>query len=173
MTPSAATTQPHLHRTNTSGKDIAVPETDKLDDIFALQGELNDAIFKKQNMRGPDGQLLSMDSIQAALARGELGPNGLPNLWLRNYLRALQGEAEEVEQELLWKWWSKDQIDLQNIRVEIVDLMHFLTSLALASGLSANEFHRLYTAKHRVNHNRQDSGYSKETKNEDENRRIV
>jgi dimeric dUTPase (all-alpha-NTP-PPase superfamily) len=150
-----------------------VAEIDKLNDIFALQGELNDAIFKKQNIHSPDGQPLTMEAIKAALARGELGPNGLPNLWLRNYLRALQGEAEEVEQELLWKWWSKDSIDMQNIRVEIVDLMHFLTSLALSAGLSADEFHRLYTAKHRVNHNRQDSGYSKETKKEDENRRIV
>ena len=148
-------------------------EIDKLKDIFTLQGELNDGIFKKQDIRGPDGQLLTMAAIQAALDRGELGPNGLPNLWLRNYLRALQGEAEEVEADLLWKWWSKDRIDLQNIRVEIVDLMHFLTSLALASGLTADEFHRLYTAKHRVNQNRQETGYSKETKNEAENRAIV
>ena len=148
-------------------------ETDKLRDIFTLQGELNDGIFKKQDIRGPDGQVLTMSAIRSALEKQELGPNGLPNLWLRNYLRALQGEATELEADLLWKWWSKDKIDMQNIRVEIVDLMHFLTSLALTAGLSADEFHRLYTAKHRVNHDRQDSGYSKETKNEDENRRIV
>ncbi len=150
-----------------------MPETDKLADIFALQSELNDRIFQKQEMRGPDGQILSMSAIRGALERGELGPNGLPNLWLRNYLRALQGESEELEAEVLWKWWSKDKIDMQNIRVEIVDLMHFLTSLALTAGLTAEEFHRLYTAKHRVNHDRQDKGYSKDTKNEEENRRIV
>ena len=168
-----ADSQNDPRKTTPTVKEIGMAETDKLNDIFALQSELNDAIFKKQDMRGPDGQLLTMEAIQAGLARGELGPNGLPNLWLRNYLRALQGEAAEVEQELLWKWWSKDKIDMQNIRVEIVDLMHFLTSLALTAGLSAEEFHRLYTAKPRVNHDRQDKGYSKDTKNEDENRRIV
>ena len=168
-----AETQTDLSNSNPTTKEIGMAEHDKLNDIFTLQSELNDAIFKKQDMHGPDGKVLTMEAIQAALARGELGPNGLPNLWLRNYLRALQGEAEEVEQELLWKWWSKDSIDMQNIRVEIVDLMHFLTSLALTAGLSAEEFHRLYTAKHRVNHDRQESGYSKDTKNEDENRRIV
>jgi dimeric dUTPase (all-alpha-NTP-PPase superfamily) len=149
-----------------------MPETDKLHDIFTLQGELNDGIFKKQDMRGPDGQVLTMSAIRAALEKQELGPNGLPNLWLRNYLRALQGEATELEADLLWKWWSKDRIDLQNIRVEIVDLMHFLTSLALTAGLSADEFHRLYTAKHRVNQERQEKGYSKDNKDESDNKAI-
>jgi dimeric dUTPase (all-alpha-NTP-PPase superfamily) len=147
-------------------------DADKLRDIFELQSELNDGIFKKQDMHGPDGKLLTMSAIRAALERGELGPNGLPNLWLRNYLRALQGEATELEQDLLWKWWSKDAIDIQNIRVEIVDLMHFLTSLALTAGLTADEFHRLYTAKHRVNQERQDKGYSKATKDESDNKGI-
>jgi dimeric dUTPase (all-alpha-NTP-PPase superfamily) len=148
-------------------------QPDMLHDIFTLQGQLNDGIFKKQDIRGPDGQVLTMAAIQSALDRGELGPNGLPNTWLRNYLRALQGEATEVEQDLLWKWWSKDKIDMQNIRVEIVDLMHFLTSLALSAGLTAEEFHRLYTAKHRVNEKRQDEGYSKTNKNEADNKGIV
>lgn len=150
-----------------------MPETDKLHDIFTLQSELNDAIFKKQNIRGPDGQIVTMSAIRAALERNDLGPNGLPNQWLRNYLKALEGESAELGEELLWKWWSKDQIDMQNIRVEIVDLMHFLTSLALASGMTADEFHRIYTAKHRVNHQRQDEGYSKATKNEQDNKTIV
>ena len=114
-----------------------------------------------------------MAAIQQAVERGELGPNGLPNQWLRNYLRALRSEADELDQELLWKWWSKDRIDMQNIRVEIVDLMHFLTSLALAAGVSADDFHRLYTAKHRVNQDRQDKGYSKDTKDEQDNKGIV
>ena len=149
------------------------PETDKLKDIFELQAHLNDAIFQKQGIRGPDGKVLTTASIHGALEHGELGPNGLPNQWLRNYVKALQEETVELEQELLWKWWSKDKIDLQNIRVEIVDLMHFLTSLAIVSGLSAEEFHRLYTAKHRVNTTRQDQGYSKETKNEADNKGIV
>lgn len=148
-------------------------EADKLSDIFTLQGELNDGIFKKQDIRGPDGQVLTMATIRVALERGELGPNGLPNAWLRNYLRALQEESKELEQDLLWKWWSKDKIDLQNIRVEIVDLMHFLTSLALTAGLSAEEFHRLYTAKHRVNQQRQENNYSKDTKDEKDNKAIV
>ncbi|HEY3321833.1 MAG TPA: dUTPase [Planctomycetota bacterium] len=150
-----------------------MPEIDKLHEIFAAQSELNDGIFKKQDIRGPDGKVLTMAAIREALERGELGPNGLPNQWLRNYLRALQAESAELEDELLWKWWSKDKIDLQNIRVEIVDLMHFLTSLALAAGMTADDFHRIYAAKREVNKQRQENGYSKATKDEKDNKGIV
>ena len=146
---------------------------DKLEEIFAKQSALNDEIFAKQDIRDRDGKVLTMAAIRAGLERGELGPNGLPNLWLRNYLTALKSEAVEIEEELLWKWWSKDRLDMQNIRVEIVDLMHFLTSMALVAGLSADEFHRLYTKKHDVNRQRQEQGYSKATKNEADNKTVV
>ncbi len=146
---------------------------DKLEEIFSLQSHLNDQIFAKQDIRDRDGKVLTMAAIRASLERGDLGANGLVNLWLRNYNAALKAEAVELEEELLWKWWSKDQLDLQNIRVEIVDLMHFLTSLALISGLTPEDFHRLYTKKHAVNQQRQDQGYSKENKNEADNKGVV
>ena len=146
---------------------------DKLEEIFALQSHLNDQIFAKQDIRDRDGKVLTMATIRAALEKEELGANGLVNLWLRNYNAALKAEAVELEEELLWKWWSKDKLDLQNIRVEIVDLMHFLTSLALISGLTPEDFHRLYTKKHAVNQQRQEQGYAKDNKNEADNRGVV
>jgi NTP pyrophosphatase (non-canonical NTP hydrolase) len=146
---------------------------DKLEEIFAKQSALNDEIFATQDIRARDGKVLTMAAIREALQRSELGPNGLPNQWLRNYLTALKSEAGEIEESLLWKWWSKDRIDLQNIRVEIVDLMHFLTSMALVAGLSAEDFHRLYTRKHEVNRQRQEQGYSKATKDETDNKGIL
>lgn len=147
---------------------------DKLDDIFALQEQLNDKIFSKQDVRNPgDAEILSTDSIRKALNGGNLGANGLPNTWLRNYLRALQAEAKELEEDLLWKWWSKDEVDIQNVRVEIVDMFHFLVSLGLAAGLDADDMHRLYTKKHKVNEDRQDSGYSKDTKDGADNKTVV
>ncbi|MCZ7646815.1 MAG: dUTPase [Planctomycetota bacterium] len=146
---------------------------DMLREIFNLQSHLNDEIFAKQDLRDREGKVLSMAAIRQGLEREEFGPNGLVNQWLRNYLAALKAEADEVGEELLWKWWSKDRIDLQNVRVEIVDLMHFLTSMALVAGLSAEEFHRLYTQKHAVNRQRQEQGYSKDTKDEADNRKIV
>lgn len=146
---------------------------DQLEEIFAKQSALNDEIFAKQDLRDRDGKVLTMAAIRAGLERGETGPNGLPNLWLRNYLTALKSEAVEIEEELLWKWWSKDQLDMQNIRVEIVDLMHFLTSMALVAGMTPEAFFRLYTKKHDVNRQRQEQGYSKTTKDESDNKTVV
>jgi len=146
---------------------------DMLREIFDKQSALNDEIFAKQDIRDRDGRVLSMAAIRESLDREELGPNGLPNTWLRNYLKALKSEADEMEDELLWKWWSRDRLDLQNIRVEIADLMHFLTSMALVAGMSAEDFHRLYTRKHEVNRQRQERGYSRSTKDEADNKGVV
>lgn len=49
--------------------------------------------------------------------------------------------------------------DIQNIKVEIIDLMHFLLSMAIAIGLSGEDIYQAYLAKNKVNHIRQDSGY--------------
>jgi hypothetical protein len=46
-------------------------------------------------------------------------------------------------------------------------------SLALVAGLSAEDFHRLYTKKHAVNRQRQEQGYSKDSKDEADNKGVV
>ncbi len=138
---------------------------DKLDQLFALQTELNDRIFAKQDLRGRDGNTLSMQALRAeARSAVPLGPNTDVNAWLGKFLTALDDESRELREELLWKWWSKDHLDLQNIRVEIVDQLHFWISLALTAGLSADEVFQVYVQKNAVNHARQDQNYSRADK---------
>ena len=48
---------------------------------------------------------------------------------------------------------------LQNARVEVIDLFHFLISLAQTLGMSADDVFEAYVKKNAVNHQRQDSGY--------------
>ena len=51
--------------------------------------------------------------------------------WLLNYTRAMQQEMAELTDSVPWKWWAKYQkFDEQNARVEVVDLFHFLISMA-------------------------------------------
>lgn len=145
---------------------------DMLVHIFEIQEQLNDHTFARNNLRTTGGELLTIAAVREALEAQQLGPNDLPNLWLRNYLRALQEEARELERDLLWKWWSKDVIAVQNIRVELVDLLHFLVSLAQCAGLSAEDFYRLYLKKNQVNFQRQEQNYSQATKDESDNRDI-
>jgi len=91
--------------------------------------------------------------------------------WMLNFIRATQQELGELTDSIPWKWWAKYQeFDLQNARVEIVDIFHFVISLAQVAGMSAEDVYTIYRQKNLVNHNRQDSGYV--TKDEEDSRHI-
>ena len=82
--------------------------------------------------------------------------------WILNYTRALQQETAELIDSVPWKWWAKYQkFDEQNAKVEVVDLFHFLVSLAQTLGMTADDVYQAYLKKNQVNHQRQDSGYVK------------
>jgi dimeric dUTPase (all-alpha-NTP-PPase superfamily) len=140
---------------------------DMLASIFRMQTELNDYVFKKNLLTDRQGGVLTMRTIFDSVERGELMVNDLPNTWLSNYSKAMNDELKELGDELLWKWWSRDKIDIQNIRVELIDILHFLISAMVAAGLSAERVFAVYQQKHAVNFTRQDTGYSKVTKSDD------
>jgi len=82
--------------------------------------------------------------------------------WVLNYTRAMTQEIAELTDSVPWKWWAKYQkFDEQNARVEVVDLFHFLISLAQVLGMSADDVFNAYCKKNEVNFKRQDSGYTK------------
>lgn len=148
-------------------------QDDMLSRIFSMQTQLNDYVFENNRIAGPDGTPLTMAAIFDAVNRGELGANGLPNQWLARYARAMRDELNELDEELLWKWWSRDDIDLQNIRVELIDMLHFLVSAMICAGLTPEKVLDVYTQKHAVNIKRQDDGYSRAGKTEEDNRQIT
>lgn len=81
--------------------------------------------------------------------------------WVLNYCRAMSQELAELTDSVPWKWWAKYQkFDQQNARVEVVDMLHFLISLAQVLGMSADDVYAAYVKKNQVNLQRQDSGYS-------------
>lgn len=122
---------------------------DKLDKLFELQSALNERI----GINADD--LSEEDKIK----------------WILNYTRAMQQELSELIDSVPWKWWAKYQkFDEQNAKVEVVDLFHFLISLAQMLGMSPDDLYEAYAKKNEVNHKRQDSGYSK--KDGDDSRHI-
>ena len=122
---------------------------DKMDEIFNLQEKLNTRIGVNINEMNDEDRAK----------------------WILNYIRAMQQELAELTDSVPWKWWAKYQeFDKQNACVEIVDLFHFLISLAQVMGMSADDVYEAYLKKNKVNHNRQDRGYS--SKNEDDSRHI-
>jgi dimeric dUTPase (all-alpha-NTP-PPase superfamily) len=145
---------------------------DMLSKIFEMQTELNNYVFEKNNLKDSSGNTLNMQALLNAVNNNELKVNDLPNQWLSNYSKAMSEEIKELDEDLLWKWWSKDEIDIQNIRVELIDVLHFLVSAMICAGLTPEKVFDVYQQKHAVNLNRQDTGYSKNTKTEDDNKNI-
>lgn len=91
--------------------------------------------------------------------------------WVLNYCRAMSQEIAELTDSVPWKWWAKyQQFDLQNARVEVVDLFHFLISLAQVLGMSADDVFEAYVKKNAVNLQRQETGYTQ--KDETDSRHI-
>ena len=112
---------------------------DKLENIFDLQEQLNRRIGVRMDEMNDEDQAK----------------------WILNYVRAMQQELAELTDSVPWKWWANYQeFDKQNAKVEIVDLFHFLISMAQVMGMSAEDVHQAYLKKNKVNHNRQESGYS-------------
>ena len=90
--------------------------------------------------------------------------------WTLNYCRALSQELAELTDSVPWKWWAKYQtFDKQNARVEVVDIIHFVVSLAQVLGLSADDVFALYMKKNEVNFQRQDSGYAEKDETDNKN----
>lgn len=91
--------------------------------------------------------------------------------WVLNYCRAMSQEIAELTDSVPWKWWAKYQkFDQQNCCVEVVDMLHFLISLAQVLGMSADDVFNAYVKKNEVNFQRQESGYA--VKDEEDSRHI-
>jgi dimeric dUTPase (all-alpha-NTP-PPase superfamily) len=91
--------------------------------------------------------------------------------WTLNYCRAMSQEIAELTDSVPWKWWAKyQQFDAQNARVEVVDLFHFLISLAQVLGMSADDVFAAYMKKNAVNFQRQERGYT--AKDQDDSKHI-
>jgi dimeric dUTPase (all-alpha-NTP-PPase superfamily) len=114
-------------------------ELDQLRELFRMQEALNERIgVHTRGMRQED-----------------------KTKWILNYCLAMRQELAELTDSVPWKWWAKYQkFDEQNVRVEIVDLFHFLISLAQVAGMSADDVFQAYCKKNEVNFKRQESGYT-------------
>lgn len=125
---------------------------DKLQEIFRMQRELNQALGVYTDAMGPE--------------RG-IGGVDLRPRWILNYCRAMSQEIAELTDSVPWKWWAKYQeFDPQNARVEVVDLLLFLVSAAQVLGMSADDVFEAYVKKNKVCHDRQKAGYAVKDQND-------
>ena len=110
---------------------------DKLEQIFELQNALNDELARRRG--------LSFDY----------------ETWMEKLVLAMQDELAELLRELNYKWWKNErELNAEEIKEELVDILHFFVSMCLRSGIDANELYTAYLAKNQENFDRQ-NGISK------------
>lgn len=101
--------------------------------------------------------------------------------WLNDYITAASNELEELRDCTFWKHWCSEAQqgerfaihDLQNARVEVIDLLFFWMSMAQCVGLNAEDVYKLYLQKLGINHQRQDGDYSMKAKTEVDNKSVT
>lgn len=149
-----------------------------LADIWALQAELN-------TKAGFDTLGLGR-ALAEALGEGDAEKDRAARLSVgravKNYLDALTAECHELQECLSWKHWYAEAkqgrqyelSDVQNARVEVIDILFFWVSLCQLLGLTADDVYRLYAGKLKINHRRQDESrtQAEHAEHEDENRTV-
>ena len=105
---------------------------DKLDTIFQMQKQLDDDIVR---LRGLDYPM---------------------DVWMQKEVLAMVSELSEVLDEVNFKWWKNPKdVDADALKNELVDVLHFFTSMCLKSGMAADELFARYQAKNKENFDRQ------------------
>lgn len=90
-------------------------------------------------------------------------PSDVPEILMsqvRMNVLALISELMEMLDETGWKpWASSNHINAEAYKAEIVDAWHFLMNLMILGGMTADDLHAGYLAKHAKNRARQEEGY--------------
>lgn len=97
---------------------------DKLNELFSLQSEL-------------DNRIISERSIEKSLDE-----------WVVGITLAMESEIDEIRREVNWKWWKNEKsINKEALQGDVIDMWHFLISLSLKCGLSAEDVYRIYLGR--------------------------
>ena len=75
------------------------------------------------------------------------------------YLRAVAIEGAEAIEHHGWKWWKKQEKDLPQLQMELIDIWHFVVQASLELNLTPDDILNEYKRKNEINRNRQRNGY--------------
>lgn len=129
-----------------------------LEELWESQAELNktsgfDTMLLGSKLKSTEHK----DVPNAREIRREIG------ISIKNYIDALNAECHELRECLNWKHWYKEAKegyqyeirDLQNARVEVIDMLFFWVSISQLLGLSPDDIIRMYRQKYEINLRRQ------------------
>jgi len=126
---------------------------DLLTKMMEMQEFLNSNVIKKLGMR----HYKITDEVNDPLHLHK-------REWVDKFASALLAEVCETREAATQnvKWWKNKTKDMDGLKEEIIDCFHFLMSMALASGMDAQEVYRRYVEKNKENLTRPDWDVNKE-----------
>lgn len=106
---------------------------DKLDIIFRMQEKFDQDVIKNRNL----------DHVK-------------PEEWIQKQTLAIVSELAELISEVNFKWWKNPkEIDGNNVKEELVDILHFFVGMCNRMGMDSEELYSRYLAKNEENFKRQ------------------
>ncbi|MEG2687772.1 MAG: dUTPase [Clostridia bacterium] len=106
---------------------------DKLDIIFAMQEKFDQDVIKNRGLQ-----------------------DITPEQWIQKQTLAMLSELAELLAEVNFKWWKNPkEINHDNVKEELVDILHFFTGMCNRSGMGSEELYARYLAKNEENFKRQ------------------
>lgn len=106
---------------------------DKLGVIFEMQKSFDDDVIKNRHLEN-----ITMQE------------------WIQKETLAMMSELAELIDEVNFKWWKNPKdIAVDNVRDELVDILHFFVSMCIKSGMDENELFERYKNKNEENFKRQ------------------
>ena len=106
---------------------------DMLQVVFDLQKKFDTEIVQKRKLEGIS-----------------------PDVWIQKEVLAMLSELAELLDEVNFKWWKNPkEINYDNIKGELIDILHFFASMCLKIGMDAPEVYERYIQKNKENFMRQ------------------
>lgn len=106
---------------------------DKLDIIFAMQEKFDTDVMKNRHLE-----------------------NIAPEEWIQKQTLAMLSELAELIAEVNFKWWKNPKpVNRDNVREELVDILHFFVGMCNRMGMGSEELFARYVRKNEENFKRQ------------------
>ena len=106
---------------------------DKLDIIFKMQEKFDQDVIKNRKLE-----------------------DITPEQWIQKQTLAMLSELAELIAEVNFKWWKNEKaINQDNVKEELVDILHFFTGMCNRMGMDSEELFQKYLSKNEENFKRQ------------------
>lgn len=106
---------------------------DKLDVIFAMQEKFDQDVIRNRGLE-----------------------DVTPEQWIQKQTLAMLSELAELIAEVNFKWWKNPKpVNSDNVREELVDILHFFVGMCNRAGMDSEELFARYIKKNEENFKRQ------------------